>query len=489
MDLTLILNRLSVLEARLATLENPEPQDAGDRDSAPAAEAAEPRAEVEAVNPFLQRHPRTARKQDEPLGSTPKTPRSAPTTQAASHPKQAAATGVAQPQKQVSGFDEIVRQAVQREVERNPSLRGDWVGNVTKEVDAAVTESWQANRTPQDMQFPQQPTATQSGVQRSPVPAAAQPVPAAAPRQKQPATFMQSDTPLIVNPTPLAQSMPKATAPRQEIEQGTAVDVSWLKDGDKEPQPKSVSQAESPSVPPDHQPRSQSRGNDPTEQIRQWREDMAPVEAAKQAWRPATELQEVEPRDPHLRDVPGQDFPQYETDVPDLDLAAAKRAVNRQARAATVAERQRRVQENAVERQTERRNRIQQGRNGLPADERTPEEKFNEALEVARQRSSLHGEARQRFDRQHQRQQQASEFDSGKVFEGSNQFVPPRAHEAIPTRPGRETDGLPHETFGKSVVDATKASTRAMERLSGELGEALARIEKIERDIEMRGHA
>lgn len=294
-----------------------------------------------------------------------------------------------------------------------------------------------------------------------------------------------------------------------------------------------------------------------------------------------------------------------------------------------MAERQRRVQENAVERQTRRRNRIQQGRDGLSADERTPEEKFKEAQEIAKSRRRVLGLENNRREqdevfggtawdiaqaaaghemdedkkqlqvviakeqpeddltpggepdiprqvqRQGERQRMPPEPDAAKrkqnvqqnarqrederrkrlgkepredepevdvpfedkledrrdrvqdraiernqerkdrlqqrrghmaigaartqdglanmamneALEGPNEFVAPRAHEAVQTRPGRETDGLPHETFGKAVVDATKASTRAMERLSGELGEALARIEQIERDIEMRGHA
>lgn len=271
---------------------------------------------------------------------------------------------------------------------------------------------------------------------------------------------VQPDQPQIVNPTPLGASGRAAEVNEQ---------IQRLRQNlNSRPDPTQAGEIERGATVPSVQ-----------EQIQQMRDNLndRPDPAAQPE------------RDPHLVDVPGQDAPQYETDVPDRDLEAAKQSVNRQVRDAMMNERQRRVQENAVERQIGRREKIQQGRDGLSDDERTPEEKFNEALEVARQRSPLSGEARQRFDRQQQRQQQASEFDSGRAFEGVNQFVQPRAHEAIPTRPGRETDGLPHETFGKVVVDATKASTRAMEGLSSEIGEALARIEQIERDIEMRSHS
>jgi hypothetical protein len=149
-----------------------------------------------------------------------------------------------------------------------------------------------------------------------------------------------------------------------------------------------------------------------------------------------------------------------------------QRALRRQD---VAADRQRAVQDRATAKAVTRKQRIATARGEVEPDERTPEEKFNEALEWAKQR------------RPQQRQSRGGEGGISQALEGPNEFAPPRAHEAVPTRPGRETDGLPHETFGQAIVDVTKASTRAMEQLSGELGEALARIETIERDIEMRG--
>lgn len=421
-----------------------------------------------------------------------------------SEPSQRAGTRTKRPEagteQEVGGFDFAVEKAIQRERERNPELKGDWLGNVTKELSREIEATGQSGLAPRDMRFPRKRKEAQ---QRQKQIASAQD--SAQQLLEQPTAA--ADPPLIVNPAPTNQEPLSVSEQIQRLRENLNSGPDPAQVG-IEQAPRQINEANQPWPPkpvqrqdasgmrpvPTHGP----AGQKPAGKVeRDAPAATSPPSVQEQIQRMRDGLNDrpdpaAQPdRDPHLVDVPGQDAPQYvfDDDTPDRDLGVAQQAVNREARDATMAERQRRVQENAVERQIERQNRIQQGRDGLSADERTPEEKFNEALEIARRRSSLQGEARQRFDRQQQRQQQASGFDPWQAFEGTNQFVQPRAHEAIQTRPGRETDGLPHETFGKTVVDATKASTRAMERLSGELGEALARIEQIERDIEMRGHA
>jgi hypothetical protein len=118
-----------------------------------------------------------------------------------------------------------------------------------------------------------------------------------------------------------------------------------------------------------------------------------------------------------------------------------------------------------------RKSRIATSKGQAEMDERTPEEKFQEALEWAKQRRP---------------QPVSGDAEARQTLADPSQFSPPGVRQMTQTPPGPASDEL--ETFGKAVVNATSVTSRTLARLSAELGEAVQRVESIERDIEMRTH-
>lgn len=175
----------------------------------------------------------------------------------------------------------------------------------------------------------------------------------------------------------------------------------------------------------------------------------------------------------HLRrdGAGGEAPPEPPEDIQDApepvrDIRETYREAQQAKRQATVDERQAAVTERARQRATERKIRMEQD----------PQEKYRMAVEEWQRRQSQEGAA------------SGPNMAHMPVVDASPMSGPRRAHEGVPTRPGRDQDGMPHQTLGDAMVGYAGQVARTLQSQAEELTRLRRRLEQLEASAELGKH-